>query len=74
MGWSKGQNPTGVSNPAVRAIPVDPLDMTTTKQDERKRQRALSNRTLPAQKSDLPIAANARKAEGFAPQATSAVQ
>lgn len=72
MGWSRKQNPTGVNNPAIRDIPVDPLDITTTKADERQRQRTLARRSVPApQPQNLPIAANARKAEGFAPTATS---
>jgi hypothetical protein len=74
MAWSRQQNPTGISNPAVRPILADPVDNEPAKQDERKRQRALAARTIPARPSDLPIAANARKADAFAPQATSAGQ
>lgn len=71
MAWSRQQNPNGVSNPAIRPIQPDPVDLETSKQDARKQRQALANRTVPAAATDLPIAANARKADGFAPNATS---
>lgn len=74
MGWNRQQNTTGVSNPAIRPIVADPLDMTTTVKDAREiTRRKARARRIPAP-ADRPIAANSRKAEGFAPKATSAGQ
>lgn len=68
MAWSRQQNPTGISNPAVRPIQADPLDETTTKKDARRIARAKAGHTIPG--GEVPISAAARKADGFAPNAT----
>lgn len=74
MGWNRQQNPSGVRNPAIRPIVDDPLNMTTTVKDAREvTRRKARGRRIPAP-GGAPIAANSRKAEGFAPKATSAGQ
>lgn len=72
MAWSRQQNPTGVSNPAVR--PIEAAPETTTSRDLRNIIRRRSRRRVAASVNELPIAANASKVEGFAPNATSAGQ
>lgn len=70
MGWNRQQNPTGISNPAVRPIQADPADLTTTKKDLRRVTRAKAGKTIERGGTGEPIAASSRKADGFAPAAT----
>lgn len=73
MAWNREQNPTGISNPAVRPVAVDPLADGTSNEELRKVTRANARGPRPGSIRELPIAANARKADGFAPKATSEV-
>jgi hypothetical protein len=73
MAWNKEQNPTGYSMPATN--PLVPATRTTADEEAEEILRAqTSGRSIPSSLNDLPIAANARKADGFLPKATSAGQ
>lgn len=74
MGWSKQQNPTGVSNPGIRPIIDDPALMTTSAVEARRTLAIRARARVNSRVNELPIAANARKADGFAAVAGSVVQ